>query len=101
MRSRHFGDTLQVTRVAGVPAAAGQVHELWMIAPGAAPVSLGLLAGQPLVGHLPDPARGLGPRRLDRTRRAARPPGQPTGPVILTAIVGSTPDHESVSRKRR
>ncbi len=34
--ARHLGDTLTITRVAGQPAAAGQVHELWVIAPGAA-----------------------------------------------------------------
>ncbi|MFN4203128.1 MAG: hypothetical protein ACK4GM_08745, partial [Tabrizicola sp.] len=34
---RHFGGTLQVSRVAGVPAVPGQVHELWIIAPGASP----------------------------------------------------------------
>lgn len=85
---RHFGDTLQVTRVAGVPAAAGQVHELWLIAPGSSPVSLGLLEDQPLSVTYPVPPEGY-VFAVSVEPTGGSPSGQPTGPVILTAIVGS------------
>jgi anti-sigma-K factor RskA len=82
----HFGDRLQVTRVAGVPAVAGQVHELWLIAPGASPVSLGLLADQPLSITYPVPPDGY-VFAVSIEPAGGSPTGLPTGPVILTAIV--------------
>ncbi len=82
----HFGDTLQVTRVAGVPAVPGQVHELWLIAPGASPVSLGLLADQPLVIDYPVPPDGH-VFAVSVEPEGGSPSGLPTGPVILTAVV--------------
>ena len=99
--SRHFGDTLQVTRVAGVPAAAGQVHELWMIAPDASPVSLGLAAKTDRWSiTYPTPPAGF-TFAVSVEPEGGSPTGQPTGPVILTAIVSRTPDHEAVSRSGR
>lgn len=83
----HFGDTLQVTRVAGVPAVTGQVHELWIIAPGANPVSLGLLQDKPLVITYPTPPAGF-TFAVSVEPEGGSPTGQPTGPVILTATVG-------------
>ena len=83
-----YGDRLQIPRVAGVPAVAGQVHELWVIAPGAAPVSLGLLAEGPLVVTYPTPPVGW-VLAVSVEPAGGSPNGQPTGPVILTAQVGA------------
>lgn len=83
----HFGNTLQVTRVAGVPAVQGQVHELWIIAPGANPVSLGLLQDKPLLITYPTPPAGF-TFAVSIEPTGGSPTGQPTGPVILTATVG-------------
>lgn len=83
----HFGATLQITRVAGVPAVSGQVHELWIIAPNANPVSLGLLEDQPLVVTYPTPPDGF-VLAVSVEPTGGSPTGQPTGPVILTATVG-------------
>lgn len=79
---RSFGDTLSITRVAGVPAVEGQVHELWVIAPGAAPVSLGLLEDTPLVVEYPVPPEGW-TLAVSIERTGGSPTGQPTGPIIL------------------
>ena len=87
-RVTHFGDTLQITRVAGVPAVAGQVHELWIIAPDAAPVSLGLLQDRPLVITYPTPPAGF-TFAVSIEPEGGSPTGAPTGPVILTATVGA------------
>lgn len=84
----HFGGSLQVTRVAGVPAVAGQVHELWVIAPGANPVSLGLLQDRPLVVSYPVPPAGF-VLAVSIEPEGGSPTGQPTGPVILTAEIGA------------
>jgi anti-sigma-K factor RskA len=84
----HFGETLQVTRVAGAPAVEGQVHELWVIAPGANPVSLGLLQDAPLVVAYPAPPAGF-ILAVSVEPTGGSPTGQPTGPVILTAEIGS------------
>lgn len=86
-RITHFGEALQVTRVAGVPAVEGQVHELWIIAPDAAPVSLGLLGDRPLVVTYPTPPDGF-VFAVSVEPSGGSPTGQPTGPVILTAEVG-------------
>jgi anti-sigma-K factor RskA len=88
-RVTHFGDTLQVTRVAGVPAVAGQVHELWIIAPDAGPVSLGLLEDKPLVITYPTPPEGY-VLAVSVEPTGGSPTGQPTGPVILTAKIGDS-----------
>ena len=83
----HFGETLQVTRVAGVPAVAGQVHELWIIAPDAAPVSLGLLEDRPLLVTYPTPPAGY-TFAVTVEPEGGAPNGVATGPMILTATVG-------------
>lgn len=83
----HFGDSLQITRVAGVPAVPGQVHQLWIIAPNASPVSLGLLEDSPLVVTYPAPPEGF-TFAVSVEPAGGSPTGQPTGPVILTATVG-------------
>ncbi|HLQ20108.1 MAG TPA: anti-sigma factor, partial [Tabrizicola sp.] len=84
----HFGGSLQVTRVSGVPAVAGQVHELWVIAPGAAPVSLGLLQDRPLTVTYPVPPAGF-VLAVSIEPEGGSPTGAPTGPVILTAEIGA------------
>ncbi len=85
---RHFGNELQVTRVAGVPAVAGRVHELWLIAPGAAPVSLGLLDAPELMVAYPRPPEGW-TLAVSIEPEGGSPIGTPTGPVILAAAVGA------------
>ena len=75
-----------MTRVSGVPAVEGQVHELWIIAPNAAPVSLGLLEDRPLVVTYPSPPEGF-VFAVSVEPSGGSPTGQPTGPVILTAEV--------------
>jgi anti-sigma-K factor RskA len=85
---RHFGDELQVTRVAGAPAASGRVHELWAIAPGAAPVSLGLLGDTELVVTYPRPPAGW-TLAVSIEPAGGSPTGAPTGPVILAAEVAA------------
>jgi anti-sigma-K factor RskA len=86
---RSFGNTLLVTRVAGLPAVQGQVHELWLIAPDAAPVSLGLLQDAPLSLSYPMPPVGW-TFAVSIEPEGGSPTGQPTGPVILTAVVAGT-----------
>jgi anti-sigma-K factor RskA len=85
---RHFGGELQVTRVAGVPAVAGQVHELWVIAPGAAPVSLGLLDDPQLVVTYPRPPAGW-TLAVSIEPAGGSQTGAPTGPVILAAEIAA------------
>lgn len=82
-----FGTSLQITRVAGVAAVPGQVHELWIIAPESNPVSLGLLEDRPLVITYPAPPEGF-VFAVSVEPEGGSPTGQPTGPVILTGVVG-------------
>ena len=82
--ARHDGTNLLVTRVAGSPAPEGQTHELWVIAPGAAPVSLGLLGADPLDVEYPRPPAGW-ILAVSVEPSGGSPTGAPTGPVILTA----------------
>ncbi|MDO8882325.1 MAG: anti-sigma factor [Pseudotabrizicola sp.] len=82
--ARHDGSNLLVTRVAGTPAPDGQTHELWVIAPGAAPVSLGLLGVDPLDVEYPRPPAGW-VLAVSVEPAGGSPTGAPTGPVILTA----------------
>lgn len=84
----HVGDRLTATRVAGQPAPAGQVHQLWIIAPGQSPVSLGLLEDEALVIDYPVPPAGW-LFAVSVEPAGGSPSGLPTGPVILTAPVTS------------
>lgn len=63
------------------------MHELWIIAPNANPVSLGLLQDRPLVVTYPEPPAGF-VFAVSVEPEGGSPTGQPTGPVILTAEVG-------------
>jgi anti-sigma-K factor RskA len=83
----HFGGTLRVARVAGIAAPAGQVHELWIIAPGQAPVSLGLLQDQPLVVAYPAPPEGH-ILAVSLEREGGSTTGVPSPSVILMTKIG-------------
>ena len=84
--ARYDGAALTVARVSGPVAGAGKVHELWIIAPEAAPVSLGLLGDEPLSVPYPMPPAGwilavsLEPSGGSTT-------GAPTGPVLASGPV--------------
>lgn len=84
--ARYDGASLIFAQVAGAKAAPGKVHELWIIAPEAAPVSLGLLGDAPLTIPYPMPPAGwilavsLEPAGGSTT-------GAPTGPVLATGAV--------------
>lgn len=82
------GEELVVTRANGEAAASGQVHELWIIAPDAAPVSLGLLEGADLVIPYPAPPSNW-ILAVSVEPAGGSPTGAPTGPVILTAEIGA------------
>ncbi|MBL4917319.1 anti-sigma factor [Szabonella alba] len=80
------GDELHIIRVAGEAAEAGRVHELWLIAGEAAPVSLGLIGTEPTVL----PASGLAPGvvlAVSLEPEGGAPGGAPTGPVLVTGVV--------------
>jgi len=86
--ARARGGTITITRVSGAPAPAGQVHEVWVIAPGAAPVSLGLLQDRPLTVDYPVPPKGW-VLAVSVEAAGGSTTGAPTGPVILTAEIGA------------
>jgi anti-sigma-K factor RskA len=79
--ARFADDRLQVRRTAGTAAPAGQVHELWIIAPGAAPVSLGLLAEAGVDLAYPRPPAGW-TLAVSLEPAGGSPTGAPTGPVL-------------------
>ncbi len=80
------GFNLTVVRSAGQPAPAGKVHELWIIAPGKAPVSLGLLQDRPLVVGYPTPPAGW-VLAVSVEPAGGAPAGKPTGPVVMTGEI--------------
>lgn len=86
--ARHTGTQLQVRRVAGTAPGGAQDHELWIIAPGAAPVSLGLLRGDTLSVDYPQPPAGW-ILAVSVEPAGGSPTGAPTGPVILTAEISA------------
>lgn len=87
-RISQLNNEMTITRVAGGPASPGQVHQLWIIAPGQSPVSLGLLENEPLVVSYPTPPDGwLFAVSVEPT--GGSPSGLPTGPVILSSFVNS------------
>lgn len=83
-----FGQHMRVTRIAGKPADEGLVHELWLIAPGDAPVSLGLLQNANLIIDRPAPTVGW-KLAVSVEPEGGSKTGQPTGPVILLAEIGA------------
>lgn len=79
---------LQLRRISGAAAPGGQVHELWLIAGTAAPVSLGLITADEAT--LPAPA-GLTAGvvlAISLEPAGGSPTGAPTGPVLVTGVVG-------------
>ncbi len=84
--ARHNGAELIVTRVAGAPAPAGQVQEVWIIAPDAAPVSLGLIADAPLTVAYPDAPKGW-TIAVSLEPAGGSPTGAPTGPVLAAGTI--------------
>lgn len=85
--ARFRDGTLNVIRVAGTPAPEGQVQELWVIAPEAAPVSLGLLAEAELSVPYPDLPTGW-TLAVSVEPAGGSPTGAPTGPVVAAGVVG-------------
>lgn len=79
--------SLSVARVAGQAAAAGQVHQLWLIAGDAAPVPLGLLAQDSVtlaLAQAPAPGAILA---VSLEPQGGSPTGLPTGPVLATGAI--------------
>lgn len=80
------GDTLTIIRVAGGAAETGRVHELWLIAPDAAPVSLGLIEGESLTLPAPVTAAGI-VLAVSLEPSGGSTTGAPTGPVLVTGAL--------------
>ena len=79
---------LIVTRTGGPAAEADKVHELWLIAGDAGPVSLGLIQTAEFRRTLADlPAGAVLAISLEPT--GGSPTGQPTGPVLVTGAVSA------------
>lgn len=82
------GRNLTITRAAGTAAEAGQVHELWLIAGDAAPLSLGLIEGEALTVALPDQALAPGlVLAITLEPTGGGPGGKPSGPVIASGAL--------------
>ena len=86
--ARFDGTRLVVRRSEGAAAPAGEVHELWIIAPDQAPVSLGLLGDAPLEIDYPVPPEGW-VLAVSLEPAGGSPTGAPTGPVLATAEIRS------------
>lgn len=84
--ARYDGAAITVTRVAGTPAPAGQVQELWIIAPDAAPVSLGLLEAESLTVAYPQAPAGW-TLAVSLEPAGGSPTGAPTGPVLAAGTI--------------
>ncbi len=84
--AHYDGRDLILRRVAGTPPPPDRAHELWLIAPGAAPVSLGLIGAEPLrVAHAPPPKGWTLAVSLEPAGGA--PGGAPTGPVLAAGEI--------------
>lgn len=83
---------LRVRVVGAPPAQPGKTYELWMLPDGQAPVSLGLLPQQG-ERRYPMDARALatlaaaGALAVSLEPPGGSPTGQPTGPVLYTAVI--------------
>lgn len=78
-----------------LPPAPGHAHELWLIAEGAAPVSLGVVPpGPPVTLVLPEALRAaVGPGTvlaISDEPAGGSPTGQPTGPVLAAGPITPT-----------
>ena len=79
---------LIVTRTGGEAAEATKVHELWLIAGGAAPLSLGLIDATGLRRALPALPPGA-VLAISLEPAGGAPDGVPTGPVLVTGTVAA------------
>jgi anti-sigma-K factor RskA len=84
--ARHDGDALILQRVAGAAPPSDRAHEAWLIAPGAAPVSLGLIGTEPLRVPYPDPPQGW-TLAVSLEPAGGAPGGAPTGPVLAAGEI--------------
>lgn len=84
--ARFDGQALTVTRVSGSAAPEGQVQQLWIIAPDAAPVSLGLLEGESLAVAYPEAPAGW-TLAVSVEPAGGSPTGSPTGPVVAAGVI--------------
>jgi len=84
--ARYDGQAITVTRVAGGAAPQGQVQEVWIIAPDAAPVSLGLLPGDSLTVAYPEAPAGW-TLAVSLEPEGGSPTGAPTGPVLAAGTI--------------
>jgi anti-sigma-K factor RskA len=84
--ARFDGQAITVTRVAGSAAPQGQVQEVWIIAPDAAPVSLGLLPGDSLTVPYPQAPAGW-TLAVSLEPEGGSPTGAPTGPVLAAGAI--------------
>lgn len=84
--ARFDGAAITVTRVAGTPAPQGQVQEVWIIAPDAAPVSLGLLEAESLTVPYPQAPAGW-TLAVSLEPAGGSPTGAPTGPVVAAGTI--------------
>ncbi|WRH61045.1 MAG: anti-sigma factor [Fuscovulum sp.] len=84
--ARFDGQALTVTRVAGTAAPEGQVQQLWIIAPDAAPVSLGLLEGETIAVPYPEAPAGW-TLAVSVEPAGGSPTGAPTGPVVAAGVI--------------
>lgn len=77
---------LHLTRLSGPGAAPGRVHELWLIAGDAAPVSLGLITADSAILPAADLRKGM-VLAISLEPTGGSPTGAPTGPVLVTGVV--------------
>ena len=84
--ARHNGTQLIVARITGTAAPAGKVQEVWIIAPDAAPVSLGLIGDAPLTVDYPDTPTGW-TLAVSLEPEGGSPTGAPTGPVLAAGTI--------------
>lgn len=80
------GDRVTLTRVAGTAAAAGTVHELWLIAGTNAPVSVGLITADTVTLPLPAAAAGY-VLAISLEPAGGSPTGVATGPVLAAGAL--------------
>ena len=77
---------LILTRAAGPAAPSGRDYQLWVIAPGQAPVSIGLLRDDPVRVAVADLAPGT-TLAVSLEPAGGAPGSAPTGPVLVTATL--------------
>ena len=84
--AHYDGTALIVQRVAGALPAQDQSHELWIIAPEATPVSLGLIGDTPLRVPYPEPPPGW-VLAVTVEPAGGAPQGLPTGPIVASGEI--------------